>query len=109
MKGTDKQKDFARTILDALAADAKASIAESPAEAGTKEAVSQYCRQGAARQILSEIAIVEAVEAGDLDKAEALFADCERADLVAGLIDGTEVSATRVIDTYKRSFYAKER
>ncbi len=110
MKGSDKQTDFAKTMLDALAADAEASLAEAPVEEkGTKEAVSQYYRQETARQFLSEMAVIAAVEAGDLDKAEALFSGCERGDLVASLIDGTEISAAKVIDTYKRSFYAKER
>jgi beta-lactamase regulating signal transducer with metallopeptidase domain len=108
MKGTDKQRDFAESIIDTLTERANATLAEAAHEAGTKEAVSLCYRQGTARQQLAEMTVIAAVEAGDLTKAEALFADCERADLVAGLIDGTEISAARVIDTYKKSFYAKE-
>jgi hypothetical protein len=106
MKGTYKQIQYAEAIIEALSAKAEAILSEDDAPKGTAKAIAQYHGKDQARRWNAEFTVIAAIEAGDLDKAETLFASVERADLIASLMDGTEVNAGRLIDTYQKSFYS---
>lgn len=106
MKGTDKQVDFAKTIISTLAERSAASLADTTEyPKGSREAITQYYQRQIAEDLASQMAIIQAVEDGDLAKAEALFEQAKSFDLDR-LLDGDEISAARVIDTYKKAFYA---
>jgi len=109
MKGTDKQQSFARDILAAVHAYAVETAVIDPqtVEAG-RERVSCTYRVERATGLLAELAVIEALDAGDLEKAQDLFAAVERDALVAGLLvdaDTPVIDAGRVIDTYKSLYH----
>jgi iron uptake system EfeUOB component EfeO/EfeM len=106
MKGTDKQIQYAKSIVDKLAESSAAILADTTDyPAASREAVSHYYQAQTAKDVALQMDIIKAVDAGDLARAEALFVQTETFDLDA-LLDGDEISAARVIDRYKKAFYA---
>lgn len=101
MKGTDKQTEYAKAILTAIDGWSRETLAAAVMDGD----IPQYYAKIEAQRIAAETAVLAAIEAGDTATAETLFAAVERADLVAGFLDGTEINAGRFIDTYKALYY----
>ena len=110
MRGSEKQIKYASEIINGIEVWANSKLAENQLEAGTAEAVKQYTQKEYAERLVAEIAVVKAVDAKEIEKAESLFDAVQdgRKDVVARLFtDDQEVDAGKVIDTYKDVYYKK--
>ena len=115
MIGSPKQVAYAQAILDGLREWANATLAAEPPAVDPKDASSIKAglvfglRQKEARDISAFLAVLDAVEAGHFEAAEAAYEKVHRgylAETLARAIDESgDIDAGAIIDGLKEAFY----